>query len=211
MKREVLLSVLLVIITLALLVFGSRAVGAADVSLFVSCIERESESGLPRVWFGYEAGAAVSGTGYMGDSEQVGFIGFAPNALQAGRFEKVFGAELQVPDAVAFFQFVTDDGEGYEVFADASNEAIDCAELESSYGPDGGLRTITKDVAPGCYEWSIQDDYGHWSIVATTCSQQEGERVFVRLVLGRDNPVTDPDRYRVWRVDEGRALDPPSA
>jgi len=186
---------------MALLSTALVSVQAATVSLFVSCIERKSESGLPRVWFGYESDALVDGVGYMGDSETSGFIGYAPNTLRPGRFEKVFGVELQTDGAQAFFQFIANDDAAYEVWADASTDAPGCEQV-GVYGPDGGLKTITKDVAPGCYEWSIQDDYGHWSVVATTCSQSEGEHTFVRLVLGRDNPVTDEARYRVWQVSE---------
>ncbi len=77
----------------------------------------------------------------------------------------------------------------------------ECGEELPAQGPDGGLVEITKDAAPGCYQWEIRDAYDHWSNVAVTCSQVEGERVFVRLVLGRDNPDHNPEDYRISWVE----------
>lgn len=70
---------------------------------------------------------------------------------------------------------------------------------DSSTGrPDGGARNITIDNPPcDVCQWQIMDAYGHWSDVATTNTQVEGDRRFVRLVLGEDNTDTDASHYRV--------------
>lgn len=199
MKRFLIGWIVLTVLLVGLSVPALAQNDATTFTLFVSCKET-TESGLTRIWFGYESSAFVEGVAYYGPSEGAGFIGYPPNTMYAGRLDKIFGIELQEPGVVAFYEFIANDGSSFHVEADANTKVQACKKI--AYGPDGGLRTITKDVAPGCYEWSIEDDYGHWSTVATTCSQVEGDHVFVRLVLGRDNPITDESRYRVWQVED---------
>lgn len=68
----------------------------------------------------------------------------------------------------------------------------------------GDLPTITLwNVQGNLFTWEIQDDYGNWHDVhdssgtVYTPVEWAGDMPFSRLVLGRDNPVLDPLRYRV--------------
>jgi hypothetical protein len=183
------------ITVLMLLSAALPAVQAADISLSITCVDH-SQPDRAIIHFGYSASETVAGTGYLAPAGN--FEGaLPPNILEAGQHDDVFVVEVFGP---MVWQFVSENVTA-ELSVDVDTSGPDCDQV-GQYGPDGGLKTVSKDVAPGCYEWSIADDYGHWSTVATTCSQQEGDHVFVRLVLGRDNPVTDETRYKVWKVND---------
>lgn len=162
------------------------------VSLFVSCIEKPSESGYPRVWFGYEASESISGTASYGPSDGAGFIGYPPNTLNTGRFDKVFAVELQTEGVVAFYQFIDDAGNEYNASADADTDAISCDELAARWHP--GAPSIAVALTTDCAYVEIQDAYGHWSQVTSN-----GEAVLLHYgdaLIGGPDQSTDPADYR---------------
>lgn len=169
------------------------AVQAANFTLFVSCIENPSESGLPRIWFGYEASETISGAADYGPSTTAGFIGYPPNILQQGRFDKVFAVEIQVEGTQAFFEFIADNGDSLSLFADATTEAPSCDSLDNEWHPDAP--SIYIPMTSDCAFIEIQDDYGNWSQVTSN-----GEPVLLhygQALIGSNGQPTDPARYRV--------------
>lgn len=193
MKRWTLIGLIL----LSAILFATRMMAqAADFSWQINC--QEEVNGQLHYWLGYNSSEALPDSyfGYTGNGP-----GIYIESVEAGQHPRVVDV---IPNGgiVTLYLYPQD----ISVTVDDNTAAPDCSQFNGAGGqPDGGLKTITKMAAPGCYKWDIQDDYGHWSYVATTCSQQEGDNTFVRLVLGPDNPITDPDRYRIWRVDDGEA------
>lgn len=179
---------------LLLLVIGTAVAQAAEppkpsFSLFVSCIEKVSESGLPRVWFGYEASDTIEGIAYYGPSDGGGFIGDPPNTLSKGRHEKVFGVELQEPGVEAIYEFIANNGDSASLFAGADYKAPACGEVWQPGAPSIAV-TLTSD----CAFVEIRDPYGHWSRV-----QSNGEDVLLHYgeaLIGGANQSTDPADYR---------------
>lgn len=163
----------------------------ATVSLFVSCIENPSESGLPRVWFGYQSSAVVNGAADYGPSDGAGFIGAPPNTLQAGRHDRVFAVELQTEGVKAFYEFQTADGRLYSVFADASTKAPKCGAV---YQP--GAPSIAVVMTTDCAFVEIQDPYGHWWRV-TDKDHPDGILLhYGEALIGGQDQSTNPDDYR---------------
>jgi hypothetical protein len=189
MKRFIIVwVVLMALISTALIVVAQDA----DVSLFVSCIENPSESGLPRVWFGYSASATVSGAADYGPLDGVGFIGDPPNTLQAGRHDRIFAAELQTEGVTAFFEFIDNTGKGYSVTADAGTKAPKCG--AAVWHP--GAPSIAVDVTSDCAFVEIRDAYGHWSRVADAAHPDGILLHYGEQLIGGPNQSTDAGDYR---------------
>lgn len=190
-KRAMWFLVLGLVLMLAVASLPTQAAGGLNV--FVDCIDRSS--GEAHVWFGYSANEA-------GKDPTFGYIdngmGVYVTTVTAGTHHRVADAVIDFENEILFSISATfSNGIEYkEVRVNRDTRGPSCSNATGQ--PDGGLKTVSKDVALGCYRWEKLDEYNHWGDTgATTCSQVEGDRVFVRLVLGPDNPDTNPDDYRV--------------
>lgn len=188
MKRFVIGWMVLIVLIVGMVMTAQ----AATVSLFVSCIEKVSESGLPRIWFGYQASTTVNGVSYYGPSDGAGFIGYPPNTLEKGRHDRVFGAEIQVEGTQAFYQFIADDGTTYEVWADATTKAPKCGANVWHQGAPSIAVSLTSD----CAYVEIQDDYGHWSRVSDAAHPDGILLHYGEALIGGPDQSTDPADYR---------------
>lgn len=156
----------------------------------VDCQERDA-AGRLHVWVGYNSSKSLpdSYLAYIGNGPGIYLDGF-----EAGEHRRVI--EVLLPNEADTLQlFIYPENVGITISEDLT--APDCS--AGTGRPDGGIATITKDVSEGCYRWWKQDPYGTWGDTgATTCSQVEGDHVFVRLALGPDNSDTDANHYRVY-------------
>lgn len=191
MKRLCGALILVVVLLLALSHLPTQAAG--NLHVFVDCIDRSG--GMTHVWFGYSASenGKEPTFSYIDDG-----AGIYITDVTKGTHRRVADAILNSNETEILFGISATFSNGVEysdVRVNANTKGAAC--VSGTGRPDGGLSTVTKDVAPGTYLWEIRDEWGHWSSVATTQSQTEGDRTFVRLVLGPDNANTNPDDYRV--------------
>ncbi len=191
------LLVLCLLLLAALPVLAQEAVGW---SIRLDCISREVDE-LPIAMFGYAVEETGDPYGYMpevndfeGDDTEV--VTDFPVWFYPGDHPQTLG--VFVHDSRTVVWVVELFGQQQRVEANET-AAPDCDTLAAPYGADGGWVEIEISDPPcNPCTWEVADDYGNWHDVgATTPVQDEGSGGFTRLVLGRDNPVTDPARYRV--------------
>lgn len=199
MNRNKFIFILLIALTaLCVLMTQPGVLAAAPADDLTVC--RTNDVAWTRFLFAYTGTDVVDSWGYGAEGASGGLRGLIADAYYLDPLDPYFGT--------AFF-FVVINGNYYTITGDATT--TDCPGIDEDRGsgqPDGGLETITIEVGKGCFSWEFKDDYDNWSVVAVngaqvfTQTQTEGEFTFVRLVLGQDNPVIDPDRYRLVFVGD---------
>lgn len=207
--KHVLRTALLVVLMLVLVL----PVQAAEVNIFVDCVETMSESGSPRVWFGYASdedilmGSTLEGVIDDGTGLSPSFLGYAPSDLHEGTHNRVFAIEFPAPGYDVTWRVYT---EAFEITVTANYDTggAECDPADIGTGePDGGLETITiYDVVGEAFTWEVRDVWGNWHVIdsVVTPLQCEADRCFTRLVLGL-GVTTDADDYHVT------AIEPPEA
>ena len=184
--------ILVVVLLLALSHLPTQAAG--NLHVFVDCIDRSG--GMTHVWFGYSASenGKEPTFSYIDDG-----AGIYITDVTKGTHRQVADAilnsdETEIP--IRHFSHLQ------------QRRRIQRREGEREY-QRRGLRQrhrttrrrpfhhVTKDVAPGTYLWEIRDEWGPLVERRDDSKPTEGDRTFVRLVLGPDNANTNPDDYRV--------------
>lgn len=140
---------LAILIVVFLMVTGAAL--AAEVSLFVTCVDR-SQPDRVIVHFGYFASATVEGTGYIGPLGNFGGD-LPPNTLLAGQHDDVFVVEIYGP---TFWQFVSDKASS-EVRVDRDTSGPDCGAQEAA-----GTTSIAVQMNSDCAFIDIRDAYDNW-------------------------------------------------
>lgn len=185
MKRDIGLSILLVVVTLALLLVSRTQ--AADVSLSITCVDH-SQPDRAIIHFGYFASETMEGTSYIGPVSN--FAGdMPPNTLIEGQHDDVFTVELLYSPVL--WQFVASDNSFYELSVDVATEGPDCANLD---GWKPGAPSIYIPLESDCAFIEIRDQYNHWHPV-----ESDGERVLLHYgesLIGGPGQSTDPADYR---------------
>lgn len=186
--------VALLILLLCLLVSG--AASAADLHLFISCVDH-SQPDRAVIHFGYTASDTVVGTSYIGPNLDIGIVSFPPNVLEAGEHPDVFVIEAYTESGL--WQFLTPDGVAYELAFNRYSVGADCAALAEQWRPSAPAILIPAP-GPGPYTLEVMDAFGHWSLV-TDAAHPDGivlynKGGFVELIgsVGQD---TDPTHYQL--------------
>ncbi len=191
-RNKFMLLVMLIVFT-----FPGLLAAAPQDDLFVC---QDNEVAWVRFFFAYTGTDLVDGWGYVAEGASGDLRGLTADAFYLDPTDPYFGE--------AFF-FVIINGQYYTITGDSTT--LGCPDADEDRGsgePDGGLNTVTIEIGKGCFSWEFLDEYDTWSIVTVngaqvfTQTQSEGDFTFVRLVLGQDNLVTDPDRYRLTFVGD---------
>jgi hypothetical protein len=190
------------LLALVIVLLVTLPVAAQDtLALALTCWERPEPGAAGNMWLSVHYSGAPSSWGGSGLSWST--PGLPDGQLVAGDYPHAVVASVDGLYPLNIIQLWTDEPYSYaEIAFTIDTEAPECSEMNNSandYGPDGGWVEIEIGDPPcdPC-AWEVGDEYGNWHEVgAVTPVQDEGGGRFTRLVLGHDNPVTDPARYRV--------------
>ena len=191
--------IVIAILFILLIVLGYTVKAEGAFTVFVFCQE-EAPQGT-HVWFGYTSDQNGEGT-YVDYNPPAAGPGIYFTDVQAGTFNRVADAFI-APGGYVRFGIDTYFGSEF-VMADATwtGGAPECS---AALDPvQGGLNTITLAVGNDTlFHWQIRDVNGNWNdiIGVTTPVEYDADGApFTRLVLGNDNPDTNPENYRVFPV-----------
>ena len=194
-KLSILLFLVVLLCTQALTAAQDAGGDAVNFNWFVDC--RTEDDRAVTIWIGYTSATTLKNSyfSYLGPQPGIYLPGdhSFPSGTHHRQVEVLFLKQVEQKETLQIWL----DPQQITLSVYIETKAPDCN--AGTGRPDGGLSTVTKDVAPGCYHWEKMDENGNWGDTgATTCSQTEGDRTFTRLVLGPDNSVTDASRYRVF-------------
>ncbi len=190
------------LLILLVMAFFALTTAAQDstLSLSLTCWERPEPGAAGNMYIDVTYTGAPSS---WGGSGRFWSYRLPEGELTAGVYPRAIVASVDGLYPENVIQLWTDNPYFYaEVAFSIDTSAPECADLDNEtnrYGPDGGWNEITV-FDPPCdpCRWAISDEFGNWhDIGVTTPAQDEGNGRFTRLVLGRDNPITDPARYQV--------------
>lgn len=189
---------LLIVVFLLVIVLPAESQDS-PLSMYLVCWDRIEPGAAGNMHIGVRYTGEPSSWAGTGESW---FIDL-PNPLGAGNYPNAIYASVDAEFSESTIEVWTEEPYSYAVITFSMGSiAPNCSDLSdeaNAHGPDGGWVEITIQ-SPSCdpCRWEIQDGYGHWQDAgAVTPVQDEGSGRFTRLVLGRDNSITDPARYRV--------------
>lgn len=179
-------------IVAGLLAIGALVASASSFSLNVCQIDTGNDSWRTYVFgYSYQGDAAGALVEDFGGEDTFASTGIGNVTYVFPGDNVLFDVQLDRKATLEIWMQV--DGQMRSVRAWPG--APKCGEIVEYTTPLNSI-TIANPPCRRC-DFYIIDDYGHSSFVATVDGQYEGDEYFVRLTLGRDNPVVDPSRYFV--------------